>query len=70
MIQAPVSSLVFNGGRYFVLVKTEAGIEPRLVEISSNNEKYVVITSGLNVGEDVLVDADNYRDLVDFPAAI
>ncbi len=70
VIQAPVSSLVFNGGRYFVLVKTEAGIEPRLVEISSNNEKYVVITSGLNVGEDVLVDADNYRDLVDFPAAI
>ena len=42
-IQAPVSSLIFNAGRYFVIVKTEAGIEPREVTIGSNNEKFVVI---------------------------
>ena len=69
VIQAPVSSLVFNGGKYYVLIKIDSGIETRLVEIGSNNEKFVVITKGLKVGENVLVDADSYRDLVEFPAA-
>ena len=55
---------------YFVIVKTSAGgIEPRLVSIGSNNEKFAVITEGLNVGEEILVDADTYRDAIDFPTS-
>lgn len=70
VIQAPVSSLLVNGPEnYCVIVKTESGaVEPRPVEIGSNNEKFVVIRSGLKPGEQVLVDADNYRDLLELPA--
>ncbi len=71
VVQAPVSSLLVNGPEnYFVIVKTDQGkIEPRPVEIGSNNEKFVVIESGLQPGEEVLIDADNYRDLVEFPVS-
>jgi multidrug efflux pump subunit AcrA (membrane-fusion protein) len=70
VVQAPVSSLLVGGPEYyFVIVKTETGIEPRHVEIGSNNDKFVVIKSGLEPGDVVLVDADNYRDAVEIPTA-
>ena len=71
VLMAPVSSLVLRGkDTYFVIVKTSAGkIEPRLVSIGSNNDKFAVITKGLSAGEEVLVDADTYRDSVDFPTS-
>lgn len=65
-VMAPVSSLVLNGADYFVIIKSESGIETRKVEVGSNNETYVVINEGLEAGENVLVDADNYRDQVEF----
>jgi len=70
VVQAPVSSLLVGGpDQYFVIVKTENGIEPREVEIGSNNEKFVIIKSGVEPGEIVLVDADNYRDDVKLPSS-
>lgn len=69
-LQAPVSSLVRRDDQFYVLVKSaKTNIEPRLVEIGSNNEKFVIIKSGLKPGEQVLVDADNYIDAVEFPTA-
>lgn len=69
-IQAPVSSLITGGpDKYFVIVKTEQGIVPRAVEIGANNEKFVVVKKGLQVGDVVVVDADSYRDKVKLPAA-
>ena len=70
VVQAPVSSLLVGGPEeYFVIVRTDSGIEPRHVEIGSNNDKFVVIKSGLKAGDVVLVDADNYRDAVEIPSA-
>ncbi len=69
VIQAPVSSLVRHEGRFFVLVKSDDQIEPRAVEIGSNNDKFVIIEDGLSEDEQVLVDADNYVDDVEFPSA-
>jgi multidrug efflux pump subunit AcrA (membrane-fusion protein) len=71
VVQAPVSSLLLNGpDNYYVIVKTDVGkIEPRRVEVGSNNEKFVVIKKGLQQGDQVLIDADNYRDLIEFPTA-
>ncbi len=71
VVMAPVSSLVLQGkDTYFVIVKTQAGkIEPRLVSIGSNNDKFAVITKGLSAGEEILVDADTYRDAIDFPSS-
>jgi HlyD family secretion protein len=68
-LMVPVSSLVLRGkDTYFVIVKTPAGkIEPKLVSIGSNNEKFAVITKGLSAGEEILVDADTYRDAIEFP---
>lgn len=69
VIQAPVSSLVREDGRYFVLIKKGDELEPREVEIGSNNEKFAVIVGGLGVGELVLIDPDPYRDLIEFPSS-
>lgn len=70
VIQAPVSSLVRHEDSYFVLVKSDdQRIEPRAVEIGSNNDQFVIIEDGLNEDEQVLVDADNYVDEVEFPSA-
>lgn len=70
VVQVPVSSLVRHDDQYFVLVKNESGVSPRPVKIGSNNESYVVIHQGIDPGENVLVDADSYRDLFDFDAVI
>lgn len=69
VIQTPVSSLLREDGRYFVLLKKGDELEVREVEIGSNNEKFAVINSGLDVGELVLIDPDPYRDLVEFPSS-
>ena len=68
-IQAPISSLLKQDDTYFVVVKSAAGLVARRVEIGSNNHKFVVIHAGLQPGEEVLVDADNYRDEVSLPSA-
>ena len=70
VVQVPVSSLVRHEQKYFVLVKQGTTIEPREVEIGSNNDSYVVIDQGIEAGENVLVDADNYRDQIDFEAVV
>jgi multidrug efflux pump subunit AcrA (membrane-fusion protein) len=67
VIQCPVSSLVLRNDRHFVIVKNGPSIEARPVEIGSNNEKFVVVKNGLTPGDMVLVDGDNYRELVEFP---
>ncbi len=66
--QAPMASVVKQQEQYYVLVKKNQRIEPRAVTIGSNNDKYVVITDGIADGEEVLVDPENYRDAVEFPA--
>ncbi len=68
VVQVPISSLLNENGKYYVIVKENAGISVRPVEIGSNNEKFVVVKSGLESGEQVLVDADNYLDAVDIPS--
>lgn len=67
VVMAPVSSLLLNSGDYYVMVKSESGVETRKVEIGSNNETYAIVSKGLEPGENVLVDADNYRDQIEFP---
>ena len=67
VIQAPLTSLVKNDDAYFVFVKNESQIDARQVQIGSNNDKFIVIKQGLKVGEQVLVDADNYKTNFEFP---
>ena len=69
VIQTPVSALLRENDRYFVLVKKGDDLEVRAVEIGSNNEQFVVIKSGVDVGEEVLVDPDPFQDVVEFPSS-
>ncbi len=61
VVQAPISSIVRHQDDYFVFVRSIDRIDARKVEIGVNNDKFIEIKEGLNVGEEVLVDADNYR---------
>ncbi len=64
----PVSSLVRRHGDFYVVVKTESGVlQPRLVTIGSNNEKFIVLKRGVETGEEVLIDPENYSDDLVFP---
>jgi len=64
----PVSSLVRRHGDFYVVVKAESGrLEPRLVSIGTNNEKYIVLMGGVEKGEEVLIDPENYSDDLVFP---
>ncbi len=68
VIQAPLSSVVRHEDDYFVFVKDGEAIEARQVEIGVNNDQFVIIQDGVAVGEEVLVDADNYRQSYKFSA--
>lgn len=61
-IQVPVSSLVARGNEFYVVIKKDSQAELRSVKIGPNNQSMVVIQSGLQVGEHVLVDPDEFRD--------
>jgi multidrug efflux pump subunit AcrA (membrane-fusion protein) len=65
-LQAPLSSLIRHEDDYFVFVKGQRRVDPRKVEIGINNDRFVVITDGLEVGEEILVDADNHREQLNF----
>ena len=68
-IQTPVASIVKENNQHFVLVKTPQGVQPQPVKTGSNNERFVIIDEGLEAGQEVLVDPERYRDVVEFPAA-
>lgn len=61
-VQVPVSTLVERGNEYYVVVKKQGRPELRQVKIGPNNESMVIIVEGLEVGEHVLVDPDEFRD--------
>lgn len=67
VIQAPVSSVVRHEEDYFVFVKSADEVDARKVKIGINNDKFIVVDEGLQPGDQVLVDADGYRQ--DFPFA-
>ncbi len=63
VLQVPVSALVERSGQFFVVVKDQGRAELRPVEIGPNNESMVIIRDGLQVGEQVLVDPDEFREV-------
>ena len=70
VIQSPISSLVRHDDRFYVIEKdTQGRLFPREVQIGSNNDQNIVLTSGVDTGLEVLVDPDQYLDNVTFPTA-
>lgn len=63
-VQAPLSSIIKQDDDYVVFVKAGDKIETRVVEIGINNDKFVIVETGLRPGENILVDADTYQQEV------
>lgn len=70
-IHVPVQSVFEHAGRHWCVVRGEGGRgwAAREVEVGSTNDKTVVIRKGLEVGEEIVLNASVARDRVDLPAA-
>ncbi len=66
--QAPLSAIVAHQNGRFVLVRNQQGVTARPVQTSSHNDRFVIIEEGVETGEEVLLDPENYRDAVSFPS--
>jgi RND family efflux transporter MFP subunit len=62
-LQVPVSALVERNRDFYVVVKSGDNAELRPVRIGPNNESMVIIREGLDEGELVLVDPDEFREV-------
>jgi multidrug efflux pump subunit AcrA (membrane-fusion protein) len=60
-VQVPVSAIIQRGDQYYVVVAAGLEHELREVELGPNNESLAVILSGLEPGQRVLVDPDEFR---------
>jgi len=55
VLQVPIHAVVSEHGKQYCFLPDKAGFEQREVEIGKNNSHYVVITKGLEEGEQVLL---------------
>lgn len=65
VLAVPVQAVTEHLDNDYVYVKTKQGFERRKIQVESGNESYLVVTSGLEVGEEVAMDAYQ-RGLDDF----
>jgi multidrug resistance efflux pump len=68
-LQLPVQAVFERGGRRFCLTNGPGGLAPTEIKIGANNDKFVVIQSGLKQDQEVLSNPRKYLHLVDLPAA-
>jgi len=67
VLQVPVQAVIEHGSRYYCLLLDGPTWKAREVTIGSTNDKFVVIRSGLERGEEVVLNAAAHRDKVDLP---
>lgn len=66
-IQIPASAIVRHNGEYFVIAVEAGRYVSRNVELGSNNDKFVVVESGVSVGDEVLINPEKQKEKVEFP---
>ncbi|RIK78002.1 MAG: hypothetical protein DCC68_16155 [Planctomycetota bacterium] len=69
VLQVPVQSIVERNGINYCLVSSDNKLTAKPVEIGANNDKFVVVHSGLSEGEQVALDGKQYAESVEFPEA-
>lgn len=67
VLQIPASSIVRRKDAYYALVVENNQYVAREVQVGANNDKFVIIKSGLNVGERVLINPEKTKDKLDYP---
>lgn len=67
VLQIPASAIVRKNNAYFAIVAENNRYVARQVEVGNNNDKMVIILSGIQEGEKVLINPDKQKDKVDYP---
>lgn len=67
-VTVPVQGIHEHKGEYYCLVQNGDRLDARWVEVGSSNDKVVVINSGLNEGDQVVLNPDPFVEYVEFPA--
>ena len=67
VLQVPVQAIVEHGAKHYCVLWDEKGFRTREVTIGSTNDKTVVIESGLEEGEEVVLNANAHREEAGLP---
>ncbi|MBT7743611.1 MAG: HlyD family efflux transporter periplasmic adaptor subunit [Opitutae bacterium] len=68
-LQVPLHAVLRVKGASYCLVVDESGnLQARVVRLGSANDSSTVVESGLSEGEQLVVNASEFRDIVTFPA--
>ncbi len=66
-LQVPVQAIIEHGKKFYCVLPDGKGVKKREITMATTNDKTVVITSGLEEGERVVLNAAAYRDEIDLP---
>ncbi|NQU21155.1 MAG: HlyD family efflux transporter periplasmic adaptor subunit [Candidatus Nealsonbacteria bacterium] len=68
-MQVPVQTIIEHGAKYYCVMydKNTKDFKKREVTIGPTNDKFVVIETGLDVGQKVVLNAGAYRDKIGLP---
>ncbi len=67
VLQLPVQAVFEHGGKHYCIVPARSDLELRELTIGSTNDKTVVIRSGVEEGESVILNAAAHREKVTLP---
>jgi len=67
VLQVPVQTVLEHGGKYFCAIPESGGFRTQEVELGANNDKFVVIGSGLQEGQPIVANVAAVRDELDLP---
>jgi multidrug resistance efflux pump len=67
VLQIPVQALFEHGAKFYCVVPSGRSWKAKEVQISASNDKFVVVEGGLEQGEQIVFDADAYREKVKLP---
>jgi len=67
VVRVPVQTILEHGERYFYAIPVSGGFRAQEVELGSNNDKFVVIRSGLDEGQEIVHNVAAVRDALDLP---
>lgn len=67
VLQVPASAIVRRDEKYFVIAAENGRYVARKVDIGANNDKFVIIRSGIEEGDQVLINPEKQKDKLEYP---
>ncbi len=69
-LQVPVQSVLERGKRFYCIIENAGELMAREVQVGSANEQSVIISGGLEAGEQVILAPQSYEGKVTLPEAV